>query len=357
MQAASSSRENQMGKLWMGWTAAAMAVIAMAMPVAAQSDLDQKIDSNIADWVGTYQHLHANPELSTQEKATSELIAGALRKLGYDVTDHFGKYEEADLVSYGVVAVLKNGPGPTVYVRTELDALPVRENTGLSYASKVTVKRANDEVGVMHACGHDLHMTVFLGTAKMLAEEKSHWSGTVVMIAQPAEEMVSGAAAMLRAGLFEKFPKPDYVGAARLCNATGGGRGLAGRTDPGGSRFGGHHDSRVRGTRCEARCNQGSDCDCIGTGCVSADDREPGRGSTAADGDYSGIVPCGDQTQHHSGRSASAIDGADDDAGAAGENACGDHAGGERNRGGGRSASRPRPDHCGVRGYRASNDK
>jgi amidohydrolase len=200
-----------MRKMSMAWAIAVIAVIVAAVPVAAQSDLDQKIDSNIGDWVGTYTHFHANPELSTQEKATSELIAGTLRKLGYDVTDHFGKYEEADLVSYGVVAVLKNGPGPTVYVRTELDALPVRENTGLPYASKVTVKRANDEVGVMHACGHDLHMTVFLGTAKMLAEEKSHWSGTVVMIAQPAEEMVSGAAAMLRAGLFEKFPKPDYV--------------------------------------------------------------------------------------------------------------------------------------------------
>ena len=200
-----------MRKLWMRWAGAVMAVVAVALPLAAQSDLDQRIDSNIGDWVGTYQHFHANPELSTQEKATSELIAGTLRKLGYDVTDHFGKYEEPDLVSYGVVAVLKNGPGPTVYVRTELDALPVRENTGLPYASKVTVKRANDEVGVMHACGHDLHMTVFLGTAKMLAEEKSHWSGTVVLIGQPAEETVGGAAAMLRAGLFEKFPKPDYV--------------------------------------------------------------------------------------------------------------------------------------------------
>lgn len=127
------------------------------------------------------------------------------------MTEQFGKYEDENLVSYGVVGVLKNGPGPTVYVRTELDALPVTENTGLSYASKVTVKRANDEVGVMHACGHDLHMTVFLGTAKMLAEEKSRWSGTVVMIGQPAEEIVAGAAAMLSSGLFEKFPKPDYV--------------------------------------------------------------------------------------------------------------------------------------------------
>jgi len=200
-----------MKNVWTRCVVVAMAVIAAALPVAAQGDLDEKIDSNIEDWVGTYKHFHANPELSTQEKETSALIAISLRKLGYEVTDHFGKYEETNVVSYGVVAVLKNGPGPTVYVRTELDALPVRENTGLPYASKVTVKRANDEVGVMHACGHDLHMTVFLGTAKMLAEEKSQWSGTVVMIAQPAEESVGGAAAMLRAGLFEKFPKPDFV--------------------------------------------------------------------------------------------------------------------------------------------------
>jgi hippurate hydrolase len=195
----------------MRWIALTLTTIVAGLPAAAQSDLDQKVDSNIGDWVGTYKHFHANPELSTQEKETSALVAGTLRKLGYEVSDHFGDYDDPKLVSYGVVAVMKNGAGPTVYVRTELDALPVRENTGLPYASKVTVKRANDEVGVMHACGHDLHMTVFLGTAKMLAEEKSHWSGTVVMIAQPAEESVGGAAAMLRAGLFQKFPRPDYV--------------------------------------------------------------------------------------------------------------------------------------------------
>jgi amidohydrolase len=189
----------------------AVAILVAVIPAAAQSDLDQKIDSNIDDWVGTYKHLHANPELSMQEKETSALVASTLRRLGYTVTDHFGQYEDASLVSYGVVAVLKNGAGPTVYVRTELDALPVKENTGLPYASKVTVKRPDREVSVMHACGHDLHMTVFLGTAKMLVEEKSQWTGTVVMIAQPAEEMVGGAHAMLRAGLFTKFPKPDYV--------------------------------------------------------------------------------------------------------------------------------------------------
>jgi amidohydrolase len=200
-----------MNKMRTQCTALVLAAIATALPAAAQSELDQKIDSNMAGWIETYKHLHANPELSTQEKETSALVASTLRSLGYEVTDHFGKYEDANLVSYGVVAVLKNGPGPTVYVRTDMDALPVRENTGLPYASKVTVKRASDEVGVMHACGHDLHMTVFLGTAKMLAEEKSRWSGTVVLIGQPSEESAGGAAAMLRAGLYEKFPKPDYV--------------------------------------------------------------------------------------------------------------------------------------------------
>ena len=193
------------------WMILLLAGLSAAASAVAQSQLDQTIDKNIDDWIGTYKHFHANPELSTQEKETATLVAGSLRKLGYDVTEHVGQYEDANLVSYGVVAVMKNGPGPVVYVRTELDALPVTEKTGLPYASKATVKRAGGEVGVMHACGHDLHMTVFLGTAKMLAESKSQWSGTLVMIGQPAEETVGGAAAMLRAGLFTKFPKPDYV--------------------------------------------------------------------------------------------------------------------------------------------------
>lgn len=196
---------------WKRWALIGVLVLCATLPARAQSELDQKIDANIGDWVGTYKHFHENPELSTQEKQTSATVAAELRKFGYEVTDHFGKYENPDLVGYGVVAVMKNGPGSTVYVRTDMDALPVTENTGLPYASKVRVKQANGEVGVMHACGHDLHMTVFLGTAKMLAESKSQWSGTVVMIGQPAEEMISGARAMLNAGLFTKFPKPDYV--------------------------------------------------------------------------------------------------------------------------------------------------
>ncbi|MGB7284567.1 MAG: amidohydrolase [Candidatus Acidiferrum sp.] len=186
--------------------------LCIAAPLFAQSDLDQRINKEEDSLLATYKHIHEHPELSTQEKESSALIAADLRKTGYEVTDHFGQYDDPSLTSYGIVAVLKNGPGPVVYVRTELDALPIVENTGLPYASHVKVKRADgSEVGVMHACGHDLHMTVFLGTAHMLMQLKDRWSGTVVMIGQPAEETVGGAKAMIRAGLFTKFPKPDYV--------------------------------------------------------------------------------------------------------------------------------------------------
>ncbi|MGB2623247.1 MAG: amidohydrolase [Candidatus Acidiferrum sp.] len=184
----------------------------LSTPLFAQSDLDRLISQEQDSLLATYKHIHENPELSTQEKETSALIAEDLRKLGYEVTDHFGEYDEPGLTAYGVVGVLRNGPGPVVYVRTELDALPIVENTGLPYASHVKEKRADGtEVGVMHACGHDLHMTVFLGTARVLMEMKNRWSGTVVMIGQPAEETVGGAKAMIRAGLFTKFPKPDYM--------------------------------------------------------------------------------------------------------------------------------------------------
>jgi len=189
-----------------------LAVLGRAMPLLAQNDLDQRVAREMDSLVATYKHLHENPELSTQEKESSALVAAELRKLGYDVTDHFGQYDSPGLVSYGVVGVLRNGAGPTVYVRTDMDALPIVENTGLPYASQVKVKRADGaEVGVMHACGHDIHMSVFLGTARVLAQLKQQWSGTLVMLGQPAEETVGGAHAMLRAGLFTKFPKPNYV--------------------------------------------------------------------------------------------------------------------------------------------------
>src|SRR3974390_621981 len=137
------------------WMALGAMALLSGLPARAQGDLDQQIDRNIGDWTGTYKHLHQNPELSMQEKETSALIAGQLRKFGYEVTDHFGKYASPENTAYGVIAVLKNGPGPSVYVRTDMDALPVTENTGLPYASKIRVTRTNGEVGVMHACGDE----------------------------------------------------------------------------------------------------------------------------------------------------------------------------------------------------------
>jgi amidohydrolase len=177
-----------------------------------QLSLDAMIDRDIGSWLSTYKTLHAAPELSHREEKTSAFVAGELRKLGFTVTERIGKFQNAQWIGYGVVAVLKNGPGPTVLVRTELDALPVEEKTGLPYSSQVKSKNdAGVEVSVMHACGHDMHMTSFLGTAKMLSELKSRWSGTLVLLGQPAEETGDGAAAMLRDNLYANFPKPDFA--------------------------------------------------------------------------------------------------------------------------------------------------
>jgi amidohydrolase len=179
---------------------------------AQQLSLDAMIDRDIASWLTTYRNLHAAPELSHREEKTSAFVAGELRKLGFTVTEHIGKYENPQWNGYGLVAIMKNGPGPTVLVRTELDALPVEEKTGLPFSSSVRTKNdAGLEVGVMHACGHDIHMTSFLGTAKMLTELKNRWSGTLVMLGQPAEETGDGANAMLRDSLYTNFPKPDFA--------------------------------------------------------------------------------------------------------------------------------------------------
>ncbi len=198
---------NRMGSLLFFLTS-----MLFAAGVSAQQSLDAMIDSDIASLVATYKTLHAAPELSHHEEKTSSFFANQLRTLGYTVTERVGKYENPEWTSYGVVAVLKNGPGPTVLLRTELDALPVDEKTGLPYASKVKTKNdAGQEVSVMHACGHDVHMTSMLGTAKMLTALKDQWSGTLVLIGQPAEEVIDGARSMIRAGLYERFPRPDYV--------------------------------------------------------------------------------------------------------------------------------------------------
>jgi len=151
-----------------------------------------------------YQDLHRNPELSLHEDKTAAKLATRMRALGYEVTEHVG--------GTGVVAVLRNGAGPTVLVRTEMDALPLKEQTGLPYASTVVAKGATGEaVPVMHACGHDLHMAAWVGAATLLVHARDRWHGTVVFVGQPAEEMVLGAAALIRDGLFTRFPKPDFV--------------------------------------------------------------------------------------------------------------------------------------------------
>jgi hippurate hydrolase len=182
------------------------------LSTAAQQPLDALIDRDLAALVTTYKALHAAPELSHYEEKTSALVAKELRALGYTVTERMGKYSQPEWKGYGVVGVLKNGAGPTVLVRSDLDALPVEEKTSLPYASKLRTKNdAGQDVGVMHACGHDIHITSLLGTARLLAELKDQWRGTLVLIGQPAEEATDGAKAMLDDGLYNQIPRPDYV--------------------------------------------------------------------------------------------------------------------------------------------------
>ncbi len=181
-------------------------VIVLGLTLVASgyaAELKSAIDADYPSLETLYRQLHAHPELSSHEFATAQIMAQQARDAGLTVTEHVG--------GTGIVAVLKNGPGPTVMIRTELDALPVAEDTGLPFSSHVRVKNANgEEIPVAHACGHDLHMTVWTGTARRLVAEKAHWSGTLIMIAQPAEETLSGAKAMLADGLFSRFPRPDY---------------------------------------------------------------------------------------------------------------------------------------------------
>ncbi len=161
--------------------------------------------------IDIYKDLHAHPELSHFEVNTSALLAEELRKAGYAVTEHVGVYSDGSK-AYGVVGILKNGVGPMLLVRGDMDALPIIEETGVPYASKVKVKnKAGQEVGVMHACGHDVHTTVLIGTARRLAAEKTAWHGTVMIVGQPSEETIDGAKAMLADNLYQRFGKPDMV--------------------------------------------------------------------------------------------------------------------------------------------------
>ena len=176
------------------------------------SELEKQVEEEVPSLFELFKHLHANPELSYQEDDTAQYVAAELSRLGFEVTEGVGEYGVEGRTSFGVVAVMENGAGPTIMVRTDLDGLPVEEKSGLSYAS--VAKGLGDdgsEVYAMHACGHDLHMTSWLGTARMLSQMKDAWSGTLVFVGQPAEERGAGAEAMLNDGLFERFPKPDYA--------------------------------------------------------------------------------------------------------------------------------------------------
>lgn len=176
------------------------------------SELAQRADEVLPQLLVTYRQLHTSPELSYHEKETAGLLATQLRRRGYEVHVGIGRYARPDLTGHGVVGFLRNGAGPTVLIRTEMDALPVIESTGLSYASTVKGRKATGEmVGVAHACGHDIHMATFLGVAQVLAQLKDRWRGSVLLVAQPAEEVGEGAAAMLADGLYERFGRPDFV--------------------------------------------------------------------------------------------------------------------------------------------------
>jgi hippurate hydrolase len=190
----------------------ALLFILLPALVLAQQTPQSLADAELPSLLMIYKDIHTHPELSGHEERTAALIAKELRTAGCQVTEHLGKYENSKLKGYGVVGVMKNGDGPTVLVRTDMDALPVEEETGLPYASKTVAQ--NDEgkdVHVMHACGHDAHMAAFIGTARALAKLKNQWHGTIVFVAQPAEEIGTGARALLKDGLYDRFGKPNFA--------------------------------------------------------------------------------------------------------------------------------------------------
>jgi amidohydrolase len=187
-------------------------VVALFSSVAfSQTSSSKELEAVYPDAHAFYLDLHQHPELSGHETETASKLSAKLRALGYEVTDHVGRT--------GVVALLNNGAGPTIMLRTELDALPVEEKTGLPYASKIHAKDdAGHDVPVMHACGHDLHMASLLGTAEIMAKDRSAWHGTLILIGQPAEETISGAKWMIDDGLLTRFPKPDVIVALHVHN-------------------------------------------------------------------------------------------------------------------------------------------
>ncbi len=192
-------------------------VVCLSAVAGAQAASSKEVEAVYPDAHALYLDIHRNPELSTHEVQTAAKLAGQLRGLGYEVTENVG--------GTGIVAILKNGAGPTVMLRTELDALPVEEKTGLAYASKVRTKDdGGHDVPVMHACGHDLHMAAIVGTAAIMARSKSTWRGTLIVIGQPAEETIGGAKGMIADGLLTRFPKPDVAVAMHVGNVLPAGK-------------------------------------------------------------------------------------------------------------------------------------
>ena len=177
-------------------------LVAIPLPLGA-AEPDEWVKDNLEPLVKLYRHFHQNPELSFREKETAARLAEELRAVGAEVTENIG--------GHGVVGLLKNGSGPTLMLRCDLDALPVVEETGLRYSSSVKAKVKGEEVGVMHACGHDIHITNQIAVARYLAAHRDRWQGTLMFVGQPAEERGAGARAMLDDGLFKKFPQPDYA--------------------------------------------------------------------------------------------------------------------------------------------------
>ncbi len=192
-------------------TILSLSIVVPALAFAQQTP-QSLADAELPSLLAIYKDVHSHPELSGHEERTAALIAKELGAAGCEVAEHLGKYADPKFKGYGVIGVMKNGDGSTVLVRTDMDALPVEEETGLPYASKVTSK--NDEgkdVHVMHACGHDAHIAVFIGTARALAKLKDQWHGTILFVAQPAEELGTGARALLKDGLYDRFGKPDFA--------------------------------------------------------------------------------------------------------------------------------------------------
>jgi hippurate hydrolase len=189
----------------------AFSLVGLFLPSIFSQDLPSLIGEQFPGLVKSYKGIHAHPELSHREELTSALLAAELRKVGYIVTERVGKYPDG-AQAYGIVALFENGPGPRLLIRADMDALPIVEETGVSYASHVKMKDSSgQDVGVMHACGHDIHIVTMIGLGRTMAALKSQWHGTLMLVGQPSEETLDGARALITDHLYERFGSPDFA--------------------------------------------------------------------------------------------------------------------------------------------------